>query len=366
MKITLQNIKNINDDYKNTIYAIVGFMNIYKYELKNDEFEQAFFQGRKLDKLIYSEKKELSPQKSVTKKPKAKTVKKDKQLPTIIQVTPDIGILDTQESGIIGEVKQKFSQNESFWMENFKQLKKYDDDLTGWPVTSEKVKSHDIVLLVHESRSRSVKDFYLKHKEGELKFIRPFVIIEYGRSDQGEQFFKFRIEEGTLSNKKVHDKIYKQVQLKMSLFVTIYSKIKIYDASPHISWMLYIIHLAMVDKATAMGIFVKLSKKTKLPVSTSLNEITTLLQDTYSFKDIHAKNTHRQSNSPKKEWVYKAVEKLIAVGEANWIDASTGTLMYFLKRHEGESAKDYYEKITLDNESAVQLEMFVPEENKEL
>ncbi len=360
MKPTLQNLKNINDDYMSTIYAIVGFINIYKYELRNEEFQLAFFQGRKLDKLSYPEVQEISSKLLDKKEKSIDTIVKAQ--PTVTHVTPDIGILDTEETGVIGEVKQKFAQNESFWMESFQQLKKYDDDLVGWPVASEKVKTHDIVLLVHESRSRPVKDFFLKHKETELKFNRPFVIIEYGRSDQADHFFKFRIEEGQLSNRKIHNKIYKQVQIKMSLLVATYSKIKIYDAPPHISWMLYIIHLAMIDKATEMGTYVKLGKKTKLPISTSLHEITAVLQENYSFKDIHAHNPQRQSNSPQKGWVSNAIEKLITVGEVEWINSGEGKLMYYLKRHEGDSAKEYYEKITLDSD-VTQLNMFSPDVN---
>lgn len=320
MKLTKQKISNTNDDYMNTIYAIMGFMNIYSFELKKNGIDVLVFQGRRLDK--------SNPKGNI--------------------VTPDVGVLDSENSGVIGEVKNNFNSEEQYWIKSFEQLLKYDDDLIGWPNKSETVQSHDIVLLVHESRSRKVRDYYLSKKDSEIKFNRPFIIIEYGRSDQGKQYFKFRIEHGTLTNTTIHNKFYNLVQYPMDVFVTQYSCVKLYDGKPHLSWMLLCIHQCMVDKATADGIFVKLGKNTKLPLKTSIDEIITILRDNYSFKQLTGAHPERQPNPPSKEWVVEAVEKLISVGEIKSKDGAYKELTYFLKRHENMSAKDYYETICLD------------------
>ena len=330
MKPTLQQIKNTNDDYMNSIYAILGFMNIYKYELRHQSFKVGLFQGRTFDKTN----------------------------PAGNQVTPDIAIIDSPRTGVIGEVKNNFPKEEKYWLDDFKQLLNYDDVLIGWPTVDEKVETHDIVLLTHESRSRAIRDFYHLRKDNELKFTRPFVIVEYGRSDQGKQYFKFRIEDGKLTNTIVHSKLYNGIQIPMQVFVTDYSKIKIYDGSPHLSWLLYVIHLSMIDKATADGTYVKLGKKTKVAIKTSVSEIIELLRENYSFKQIHGSDTTRQQSIPKKEWVLEAIEKLVATEEAKWIGMERKELTYYLKRHEGESAKEYYERITIDSTSQDQLTIF--------
>lgn len=320
MKLTATAIKNINDDYMNTIYAIMGFMNVYIFELKKDKFEVKVFQGRKLDRTT----------------------------PLGNYVTPDIGILDSEFTGVIGEVKNNFPKDSKFWMEPFEQLLKYDDTLIGWPNSTEKVKTHDIVLLVHESRSRAVRDFYLKNKDVGIKFKSPFIIIEYGRSDQGKQFFKFRIEEGNLTNAKIHKKFYNQVQYPMEVFVRDYSKVKIYDGEPHLSWMLLCIHQTMIDKATSEGLFVKMKKNTKIAVKTSIDEIVSQLRENYSFKQLQGSYSSRQPEIPKREWVFRAVEKLIQIGEAAWIGTNLINLTYFITRHK-TSAKDYYESVAADS-----------------
>ena len=217
MKNSLQKIKEFNDNYSNTIQAIVGFMHIYKYELKKEKnIDVKLFQGRKFDK--ENDKENFA--------------------------TPDIGILINEKSGVIGEVKNSFPKDTSLWKEDFLQLLQYDDNLIGWPVKDEIIPLYDIVLLVQDSRSRDVKDYFLNKKD-ELKFNHPFIIIEYGRSDEAKHFFRFRIEYGKLSDTLINDKIYRGCHIAMENIAPLLSKIKIYDSQPSLSLMMWLIYISL-------------------------------------------------------------------------------------------------------------------------
>ncbi|OFX29994.1 MAG: hypothetical protein A2X08_13775 [Bacteroidetes bacterium GWA2_32_17] len=316
MKNSLQKIKEFNDNYSNTIQAIVGFMHIYKYEFKKEKnIDVKLFQGRKFDK--ENDKENFA--------------------------TPDIGILINEKSGVIGEVKNSFPKDTSLWKEDFLQLLQYDDNLIGWPVKDEIIPLYDIVLLVQDSRSRDVKDYFLSKKD-ELKFNHPFIIIEYGRSDEAKHYFRFRIEYGNLSEPIIHSKIYSGCPIAMEYLVVQYSKILIYDTPPHLSWMMFLIYSCMIDKATEENKYHKINKKTKIELEISIDEVVERLHKTYSFCSFHKNHQERQPKLPKKDWVKQAILKLVFIGEVRWKDEQQENIIFLLQKHDKSVIEHYAEK----------------------
>jgi len=331
MKNSLQKIKEFNDNYSNTIQAIVGFMHIYKYEFKKEKnIDVKLFQGRKFDK--ENDKENFA--------------------------TPDIGILINEKSGVIGEVKNSFPKDTSLWKEDFLQLLQYDDNLIGWPIEDEIIPLYDIVLLVQDARSRDVKDYFLNIANKKIKFNHPFIIIEYGRSDEAKHFFRFRIEYGKLSEPLIHSKIYSGCPIAMEHLVVQYSKFKIYDSQPHLSWMMWLIYLCMFDKATAENKYHKLNKKTKIELETSIDEVVELLYKTYSFSSFHEHHQERQPKFPKKDWVKEAILKLFSMGEVRWKDDQHENIIFLLQKHDKSVIEHYAEKCLNEEINANQLSLF--------
>src|SRR5207249_438523 len=126
-----QRIRDDIDDYQDSVFAIIGFANFYRFDdtTRTMRDDVVVFQGRRL-----------------TPSP-AKAVNSDGN--PVEFVTPDVGILLPSNLGVLAEVKKSFPADEQHWFDDFKQLMAYDDDLTGWPSASGAVTAHDVVLLVH-------------------------------------------------------------------------------------------------------------------------------------------------------------------------------------------------------------------------
>jgi len=160
------------DDYGETVNAIIGFVNLY---LLDDKLQQRTnvkgFQGRRLTPLsIGQQSKELDGQH---------------------YVTPDLGVVINDDKGILGEVQHNFPKSDAERKAKvFVQLQNYDQELIGWPVTSEKMNSHEIVLLVHQTTSAYAKEFYQEQATvAAIVFGRPFSIVEFGRFEQVQAYF---------------------------------------------------------------------------------------------------------------------------------------------------------------------------------
>lgn len=316
-------IENKIDNYNQTIIAIVGFMNFYRYDSKQTPV--VLFQGRKL-------------QPSQNKNSE--------------YVTPDIGILLPNNLGVLGEVKHSFPRDKNLWSDVITQLLKYDDNLIGWPKEDGIVQNHDVVLLTQQARARAVGNYFReKINIGEISFKRPFIIVEYNLTSERQDYFFFRIEEGALTDEDVNAKLQEGVPVPMIKLLQHCAAVKLYDDMPELPYLMHLIWVYVVlDKASELEQFKNLAKNQKLDVVLTVDEIVDTLRNGYSFRLLNSENSDRQPSIPKKAWVKEACQKFVLWGEAKWNDDLKSsltfrchkkyddTLKHFIQMYVGEGA----------------------------
>lgn len=317
MSEVIKSIKDKIDNYEQTIIAIIGFMNFYRHD--SDKVPVKLFQGRKL---YPSEKGNVE------------------------FLTPDIGILQSDNNGILGEVKHCFPKEQEYWIKAFEQLMKYDDDLTGWPNSDGKVNGHDIVLLTHQSRARAVGNYYRgKIKTPEIKFSNPFCLVEYNRASGNQEFYFFRIEEGFLTDKKVNGKLQEGVSVPMSIFLQNYAGVKFYDDKPELPYLMFLIWVYVVlVKASENEKYKNLTKSQKLDIEFSIEEITDALRNGYSFQLINSEKAEGQPLIPKTNWVKEACLKLVEWGEAKWNDEQKTKITFHCNKKYSDALNQFIER----------------------
>ena len=294
-----QTLRNLINNYKDTIYAIIGFMNFYRYDdsTASDRQDVLVFQGRKLFR------KDTAHKEGDEKK----------------YITPDIGIFLPEGIGLIGEVKNSFPKDKTLWEKEFEQIVSYDNEFIGWPGKTGEVNNHDIVLLVHYSRSVDVGDYFREGKKDKFRISRPFCIIEYQRINQSKSYVSFRIQEGKVSDSEVHKKLYSGKMVPEDILIEKYSTVKIVDSEPPLPYLLELIFENVVlQKAIEHPKFGRINKRQKLEVITSVDEIVETLSVGFSFRNLESNFTN-EHRTPRREWVFRACEKLVSKGEARWV-----------------------------------------------
>ncbi|MGA2279624.1 MAG: hypothetical protein ABSG80_04910 [Verrucomicrobiota bacterium] len=322
-----QELRNEIDNYNDSLFAIIGFMNFYRFDDTSRKMreEVLLFQGRR-----------LTP--SVAKATNAKGE-------TVEYVTPDLGILLPSGKGVLGEVKKSFPRDSEHWMDDFEQLMAYDDDLTGWPNESEKVSSHDVVLLLHETRAVAVRKFYEQKMGKEIRFIRPFSIVEFHRSSEGQEYFFFRSVTGGVSETALATRLELGISVPMTMYLLQYSTVKLYDAEPPMPYLLEMIWTHVVAfKVTNTSGYKMPNKKQKLNVEVSVAEISERLETLFSFHVLqHRHANDRQPKVLKDTWVQRACDALVKFGDGEWADATKTKLMVkFTKR---DDVLEYFVKL---------------------
>jgi hypothetical protein len=327
-------------DYQDSVFAIIGFANFYRFDdrTKTMRSDVVIFQGRRLAP---------SP---------AKSVNSDGN--PVDFVTPDLGILLPSNSGVLAEVKKSFPANEQYWFDDFEQLMAYDDDLRGWPSDSGTVPTHDVVLLLHQSRARAVSKFYEKHRGKTIRFQRPFCIVEFNRSNERNAYFFFRKENGDLTEPKINERLDNGVQVPMFALTGTYSEIKIYDSEPPLAYMLHLIWEQVINnKASENPKYPSLRKKQRIDVEVSVEEVVNELCQKFSFHPMQTETGERQPKIPKADWVQRAFDRLVKAGDAEWLDRAKGRLKAKFTRHEDVLAY-FVELCAADQENRGQLPLF--------
>lgn len=306
------------DNYEMSIHAIVGFANFYLWDpaTRTDAPEVLVFQGR-----------HLCPPSPVAED----EVKRDSSY-----VTPDLGVLLPDHTGVLAEVKLSFPVDQTYWMDDFKQLMSYDADLSGWPSHDGRVTRHDVVLITEQGRAVRVRKFYETHAGNEIRFERPFVIVLVNRSDSRQPYYFFQRVLGNLTRAVLDNQLEEGVKVPMAVLLKKYSTVKLYDAEPPLPYMMELIWThVVVDTARREPKFSKLHKGHKLPVVLQVESIVKTLREEFSCRSIGAHASHGTPSVPKKTWIVNALEHFVSMKEAKWIDAKKEAICVFFQRIEG-------------------------------
>jgi hypothetical protein len=220
-------------------------------------------------------------------------------------------------------------------MKTFEQLMSYDDDLKGWPTENEKIVSHDIILLLHQTRAAIVHRFYQENQDSKISFKKPFIMIQFNRADERQPYYFFQKTIGTLTEKTVDERLTDGVSVPMEIFIKEYSTIKIYDGKPPIPYLMELIWTNVVLPAAFEDQkFEKLRKNQKIEVILKVDKIIEELYQGFSFFSLCRDSSERQPMIPRGEWVLEACEQFIKSNEAIWEDSDKSIIKFFFRRYD--------------------------------
>jgi len=319
-------ILNDIDDYQDTVCAILGFVNFYRFDDDRRSFcsDVVVFQGRRLSRLDDPES----------------------------EVTPDFGVVYSGDRGVLGEAKKSFPQDRMLWIDDLRQLVRYDDELLGWPTETERVASHDIVLLTHLSRVVDVCDVLRTDGRSEgIEFQRPFSVVSFSRADERDPFFFFQKREGHLSHEPLDGRLHSGVSVPMKVFAAEYSTVKLYDAEPPVAYMAFLIwENVIVPRASEDSKYRRLRKNQKIEVQLGVEDVVRELHEGFSFHTLQGGATERQPLVPRKEWCGRGCALLVSGDLAVWDDPlSRDSITVYYRRLESTTLEHMVQLAVADS-----------------
>jgi len=293
-------IRNEVEDYEQTVKALLAFgaFVIHDGELQRPDSEFGF--GRRM------------------------TTSLDNIVHPSGSVKPDLVAQKSSRYGIVAEAKTSLTRDQSRWSDHLAQLRKYDDELTGWWTQDEKIAHSDAVMLIHQSRGRQFVRFLQERKEDDPGAVGPHTsVVEFNRSDQAATYYFFRIEEGSILDTELSNKIETGIQIPLDDVLKSFPLIHYYDSPPPVVLLLMDLWTEVFPSLITEGEYNEKTGSWKIPVF--ISNVTEELQRAYGSGLL--KQDSRSSEFPRRKWVRQAFEWLVrqkrAIPPANGNDNYT-------------------------------------------
>lgn len=245
-------------------------------------------------------------------------------------VTPDLVVQLPTQHGTVVECKWGTKRDEhTFERQVAKlivQLEKYDDDLTGWPLSAKgdgDLKNHDVVLLVnHEDSRKLARVLTTAQSENRLSIRRGFAVVGAGQIQRTNGIWlELDLEAGSLRDERKTNKLRDRVQINPSKLAhnAEVALVELADCPPPVPVMLDLIQRKIIgnfDKDEYEQF--RFEGEVRKPVS--LDQISEWMSSC-GFRQ----SDRRDAECPRREWI---VEGMTALIEMKWVEKSPATTGY--------------------------------------
>jgi hypothetical protein len=231
------------------------------------------------------------------------------------EVTPDGAVQFSPARGMIAEAKPGVARAKAVWLKNLDQLKKYDDDLSGWWTADGKVTAHDIVALIPLPRAADFIDLVQGElKRGAITFTRPLSIVAFVKNTGAETTWVILQTQpaafGQISDPVLREKLRRAVPIDWQVILVHYNDPRFIDAEPPLAYTLYILWDYLFSKM-ASGRQAEPGEKW-IGIDVNLEALTAEVQTYYGFKS----DGPGAVDVPRQRWIRRALDALVAVGMA--------------------------------------------------
>lgn len=310
--MTEQKVKGILeeiDNYEQSLNACLSFIHIYKWDEK---------EGKPDNSILYWIGKAYNPGK----------------------ITPDITMQLSIDKGLVVELKPFLPINEEGhidkWKKEFKQLKKYDQQLEGWETTNKKVGQQELILITNQKIVKRIIDYIEKNKLYFTYFSKNFCIIQYGLATGKKPAYYLRKEYGRIDDfKHITDKEWGLDGFAVAIEYLIKTgliRTKFLDYKPPVVYLMSILWDEVFTSLVCEEDWIKAkmeSGKKMVKIPANVAELRKILQENFADKN--------SKQGIKEKWIEEALENFVKLKLATRVKSGNKDyITKFRKKIKGE------------------------------
>jgi hypothetical protein len=273
-------------NYEQTVKALIAFTALVVHDGRNRRPNSEFGFGRRMSPANYPDQ------------------------------TPDLVAQKSASYGVVVEAKKSLTRDETRWKRHVEQAAKYRQPLDGWFTTDGRIGAHDVVILVHQSRSRTFARFVDKQVRDGLMIEPDVALVEFNQTEETASYYFFRLERGSISDGELSASLESGTQVPLSAVLKSFPNVRYYDAPA--PYPLLLTHL-WTDFFADLAAGVDYDEKTRArPIRVSVAKITDELQK--AFGSAALRRDGRSVQFPRQSLVREAFERLVTFNLARRID----------------------------------------------
>jgi hypothetical protein len=226
------------------------------------------------------------------------------------EVTPDLVAQKSGAYGVVAEIKKSLPADREKWSRTVSQLRKYDDDLTGWWTSGERLEQSDTIALISQERGRAFARVLSESKAAAAESVGEHTaVVEFNRSPEVDTFIFFRLESGIIRDSELAAKLDEGKKIPLDRVLRTFPSIAFYDARPPVEMLL---SLLWTDIFLPMSVGRDRDEKIKaIPLEVNVSDLTEELQKAFGSGALS--KDHRSAEFPKKAWIADAMDTLVQI-----------------------------------------------------
>ena len=293
--------RNEVEDYEQTVKALLAFAALVVHDGKQLRPASAFGFGRRMRT---SAGNLVSPSS---------------------EVTPDLVAQKSSAYGLVAEAKKSLPKDQALWASTASQIRKYDDDLSGWWTDSGSIGASDTVLLIHISRSRMFVQYLRAMAERDPAALGPNTcVVEFTGVQEAAFYYLFRLELGTFQNAELQKQLFESLQVPFEKVLQSFPSIHYYDSEPPLEVVLTNLWVDVFPSLLEGTEYDDKTRSRKLRVNVS--SLVTEMQAAYGSGALS--QDEGSVVFPRAAWVRKALDSFVRYGLAAPIEGVDGE--YFI------------------------------------
>lgn len=251
-----------------------------------------------------------------------------------VEVFPDAVCQYSDDNfGILCEVKTSMPYPDHFLLEEFKQLEKYSEDVTGWDTPTKEVQDHDVLLLCHVMDSdRVLNKISGWISAGEINFEKKFCLGEWGVVESlkfGERdVILIRHRFGETGCDTLNKTLRENIKLDVDKLVTRYEKCRFTRKEPPVEY-------TMAQLWTC--IFPALHEKTE-NFEVNIDDVLKVAYEYY----IPWSGIEGEYSQVRKKWIAKAMDRFCEIFLAEKIEDQLGNYLIYYGKRIKKNVSEYF------------------------
>ncbi|HEX3071469.1 MAG TPA: hypothetical protein VHX14_23085 [Thermoanaerobaculia bacterium] len=292
-------MRDAAEDYQSTVHAMLAFSAFVVHDASAQRPGSHFGFGRRM------------------------TTSKANVVTSSGTVTPDIVAQKSESYGVVAEVKRSLPSDRTKWAAHVGQIRKYDDDLTGWWTSDARMATSDTTLLLHQTRSRAFISVLDDEGKKNAEAVGPHTsVVEFNRSDERQVSYFFRLEWGDVRDADLSGRLKEGVAVPIDKVIRTFANVKFYDADPPLPSLLA---LLWIDYFAPLAAAVAYDENLKaFPIDVGATAIADELQRAYGSRLLE--RDERSVEFPGTKVVRNALNALVTIKLA--MPLPTGTAQY--------------------------------------
>lgn len=205
--------------------------------------------------------------------------------------------------GIVSESKASLPQNSDHWIQDYKQLLRYDKELLGWSCP---IQNHDIVFVTETTlTSKFFKFVEKKNKANKYKFLHRLVYIDSTREHKNINFVVLKQVHGnSLSHSMLSEELRDGTRVPLKNILREIDTTKFLDAHPHVVYTMEIMWDFIFSKMVEED-QIKRSITSTISLTVNIDKV---------LEEMRLRFSPSNPDVVRREWVKKALDKFVETG----------------------------------------------------